>query len=74
MCNNNVSDPTYKVSIDCYENVLTPGRTMLYSNCTIYSNTFRLTRNHILQGMSVSNIQLLIGVYDSGKKILNTAK
>ena len=52
-------------------NVLEPGYTMLYSNCTIYSNIFHLTRNHILQGMTVSNIQLLIGVYDSGKKFAN---
>ena len=44
---------------------------MLYSNCTIYSNTFRFTRNHILKGMTVSNIQLLIGVYDSGEKFAN---
>ena len=35
----------------------------------IVFNTFRLTRNHILQGMTVSNIQLLIGVYDSGKML-----
>ena len=40
---------------------------MLHSNCTFYSNTFRFTRNHILYGMTVSNIQLLIGVYDTGK-------
>ena len=44
---------------------------MLYSNCTIYSNTFRLTRNHILQRMTVSSIHLLIGVHDSGKKFEN---
>ena len=29
-------------------NVLKPGITMLYSNCNIYSNTFRFTRHHIL--------------------------
>ena len=44
---------------------------MLYSNCTIYSNTFCFRRNHILYGMIVSNIQLLMGVYDSGKKFAN---
>ena len=44
---------------------------MLYSNCTIYSNTFRLTRNHILQRMTVCNIPLLIRVHDSGKKFEN---
>ena len=44
---------------------------MLYGNCTIYSNTFRLTRNHILQRMTVSNFQLLTGVYDSGKMLAN---
>ena len=44
---------------------------MLYSNCTTYSNTFRFTGTHILLGMTVSNIQLLIGVYDSGKKFAN---
>ena len=44
---------------------------MLYSNCTTYSNTFRLTRNHILQWMTVSKIQLLIDVYDSGEKFAN---
>ena len=44
---------------------------MLYSNCTIYSNSFRFTRNHFLSGMTVSNIQLLTGLNDSGKKIAN---
>ena len=44
---------------------------MLYSNCTIYSNTLCFRRNHILYGMIVSNIQLLMGVYDSGKKFAN---
>ena len=47
------------------------GYTMLYNKCTIYRNTFRFTWNHILYGMTVSNIQLLIGVYDSGKKFAN---
>ena len=48
-----------------------PGYTMLYNNCIFYSNTFRLTRNHILQGVTVSNVQLLIGVYDKGNKFAN---
>ena len=51
--------------------MLEPGFTMLYSNCTLHSNNFRLTRSHILQGKTVSNIQLLIGVGDTGKKFAN---
>ena len=71
MCNNKALDPIYTISVDCYGNVLKPGYTMLYINCTIYSNTFRFTMNRILQGMTVSNIQLLIGVYDSLEKFEN---
>ena len=42
-----------------------PGRALMNRQLTIYINTFRLTRNQILQRRTVRNTQLPIKIYDS---------